>query len=41
MDPSGCVSNEETVHHWPVVRESATETLVWDCGEYAIVIRPA
>jgi hypothetical protein len=32
---------EETVHHWPVVWERAGETLVWDCGEYAIVIRPA
>jgi hypothetical protein len=27
---------EETVYHW----EDARQAMVWDCGEYAIVIRP-
>jgi hypothetical protein len=31
---------EETVFHWPIVWEDAREAMVWDCGEYAIVIRP-
>jgi hypothetical protein len=31
---------EETVHHWPIVWEDPDATLTWDCGEYAIVIRP-
>jgi hypothetical protein len=31
---------EEVVFHWPIVWEDAGETLTWDCGEYAIVIRP-
>jgi len=32
--------DEEPVHHWPIVWEDARETMVWDCGEYVIVIRP-
>jgi hypothetical protein len=31
---------EEAVFHWPIVWEDADATLTWDCGEYAIVIRP-
>jgi hypothetical protein len=31
---------EEAVFHWPIVWENAGETLTWDCGEYAVVIRP-
>jgi hypothetical protein len=31
---------EEAVFHWPIVWEDAGETLTWDCGEYAVVIRP-
>jgi hypothetical protein len=31
---------EEAVFHWPIVWEDADTTLTWDCGEYAIIIRP-
>jgi hypothetical protein len=31
---------EEAVFHWPIVWEEPDATLTWDCGEYAIVIRP-